>query len=159
MGDNGRAFLRHAVATVAYRAGKVLRDVPAGFEDFRAGSTSRTAGQVLAHLGDLFDWAATLARGAPEWTPREPVDWNADVDRFFAAVARFDEVIASDAPLRASPEAIFQGPVADALTHVGQLALLRRLAGSPVRGENYFRADIVTGRVGRIQTAPRREFE
>lgn len=159
MGENGRVFLRHTVATVAYRAGKVLRDAPAGFGDVRPGDKSRTAGEVLAHLGNLFDWARTLAAGAPEWQVQAPRTWTQDVERFFASVRKFDAYLASDAPLHAPAEKLFQGPVADALTHVGQLAMLRRVAGAPVRGENYFRAEIVTGRVGPDQAAANREFD
>jgi hypothetical protein len=85
--------------------------------------------------------------------------WDAEVERFFGAVKKFDDYLASDEPLRTSPEGLFQGPVADALNHVGQIAMLRRLAGCPIKGENYFKADIATGRVGREQSAPRREFE
>lgn len=152
-------MLRHALATLAYRGGKVLRGVPEGFSEFRAGPGSRSAGEILAHLGDLFDWAAHLGEGEHVWQPRPPGDWSADVDRFFAGLAAADARLASGVPLRVPEEKLFQGPVADALTHVGQIALLRRLAGSPVRGENYFKAEIAAGRVGREQASPRREFD
>jgi hypothetical protein len=81
------------------------------------------------------------------------------VKRCFAALEAFDAFLASEEPLAVAPEKLFQGPVADALTHVGQLAMLRRLAGGAVRGENYFQADIVAGRVGPEQAPPRREFD
>ena len=84
--------------------------------------------------------------------------WPAECERFFATLARFDAVLAGEEPLAATAERLFQGPIADALTHVGQLAMLRRLAGSPVRGENYFKAEIVAGRVGPQQAAPVKEF-
>ena len=156
--EPGREMLRHAVATLAYRAGKALRGAPAGFSEFRAGESSRTAGQILAHLVDLFDWALSIAKGAQAWTDSPVLEWDAGSRRFFESLGRFDEYLASDAPLSDSPERLFQGPVADALTHVGQIALLRRLAGAPVKGENYHRADIAAGRVGPDQAAPRREF-
>ena len=83
-----------------------------------------------------------------------------EVARFFDALARLDARLASDAPLVGfSVPQLFQGPIADALTHVGQIAILRRMFGAPVRGENYLKAEIVVGRVGPEQTAPRREFE
>lgn len=151
-------MLRHALATLAYRAGKVLRDAPPGFGEYRASETTRSAGQILAHMGDLMDWGASIAEGHQTWNDSTPQAWDADVDRFFAGLARFD---ASAAKLAdgVSPEQLFQGPVADALTHVGQLAMMRRLAGVPIKGENYHKADIAEGRVGREQTAPRREFD
>ena len=157
--DSANGMLRHTLATVAYRGGKVLRGPPAGFSDFRSGETTRTPGQILAHLCDLFDWALQLADGKQEWHNSEPQLWELDVARFFAAVEVLDRRLATGAPLGFAAEKLFQGPVADALTHVGQIGILRRMAGAPVRGENYFRAEIAAGRVGADQPAPLREFE
>jgi hypothetical protein len=156
--DEKRAFLRHAVATVAYRGAKAVRDAPASFAAYTPDGTARTPAKILAHLGDLFDWALSQAKGAEAWTDSAPLAWDREVERFFATLRRFDEFLASDATLAAAPERLFQGAVADALTHVGQLAMLRRLAGAKITGENYSRAEIVAGRVGAEQTAPRREF-
>lgn len=151
--------LRHAVATLAYRAGKVLRDAPAGFLDFRPGAESRSAGEILAHLTELMEWALTQARGEERWRSVKPNSWASDTERFFAAITRFDEFLASDLGLSAPPEKIFQGAIADALTHVGQIAMLRRLANAPVRGENYSVAKIEAGRTGPDQPAPVQEFD
>lgn len=159
MDDPARAMLRHTLATLSYRAGKAVRGAPAAFAGFRAGETSRTPAQILAHMGDLFDWAVSMAEGRQAWHDSEPLPWDREVDRFFATLATFDAYLASDAPLGAPVEHLFQGPVADALTHTGQLTMLRRLAGTPVRGENYARAEIVAGRVGPEQASPRREFD
>ena len=156
--DERRAFLRHTLATVAYRGGKALRGAPPEFAAFRAGDSSRTPAQILAHVGDLFDWALSIAQGRQAWRDSTPLAWDAEVARFFAALQRFDEFLASDAPLADSAERLFQGPIADALTHVGQLAMLRRLANAPIKGENYHKAEIAAGRVGAAQSAPRREF-
>jgi hypothetical protein len=157
--EPARSLLRHAVATLAYRGGKVVAGAPAGFADLRVADRTRSPAEILAHIGDLLDWALSMARGGQVWRDSVPLTWDAEVGRFFTALARLDEFLASGAPLGASPEQLFQGPVADALTHVGQLAMLRRLGGAPVRGENYATADIVAGRVGRDQTPPRREFD
>ena len=159
MHDVARELLRHAIATVAYRGAKTLRGAPASFSEFSAGSSSRTAGQILAHIGDLFDWALSIARGEPQWQDSSPLAWASEVSRFHRTIAAFDEYLASGLPLHGPAEQLFQGPVADALSHVGQLALLRRLAQAPIKGENYFKADIAAGRVGAEQSAPRREFE
>jgi hypothetical protein len=163
-GSGGREFLRHTVATLAYRSRKILTDAPSDFSSFRACDTARdaqgtrSAGEILAHVCDLFDWGTALARGEHTWRDTKPQAWTADVARFFDTLARFDAAVAADAPLGNTPERLFQGPVADALTHIGQLALLRRLAGAAVRGENYFKAEIAAGRVGVEQAAPRVEF-
>ncbi len=154
-----RELLRHTVATLAYRGGKTVRNAPAEFGDYSIGETSRTPVQILAHIGDLLDWALSMAKGVHVWHDSRPLPWDQEVARFFAALRRFDDYLASDLPLGNREEQLFQGPVADALTHVGQLAMLRRAAGSPVRGENYFKADIVAGRVGPEQSTKRVEFE
>ena len=86
------------------------------------------------------------------------LEWDEEVTRFFAALQAFDDLLASTDPLAAAPQRLFQGPVADALTHTGQLTMLRRLADSPIKGENYSRADIVPGKIGPAQTPPKREF-
>jgi len=157
--DPTREFLRHTLATLAYRGGKALRGAPASFAAFRAGESSRTPLEILTHMGDLFDWAVSLARGEHKWQSAEAQSWDEQVERFFAALQRFDEILAGDAPLGFSVEKLFQGPIADALTHTGQIAMLRRMAGAPVKGENYFKADIQAGRVGSEQAAPRVEFD
>jgi hypothetical protein len=157
--DPKRELLRHTVATVAYRGGKAVRDAPATFATFRAGDTTRTPAAILAHVGDLFDWGLSIASGAQAWDNSTPLAWDDEIARFFTTLHRFDEYLASDAPLACQPEQLFQGPIADALNHIGQLAMLRRLAGAPIKGENYYRADIARGRVGADQTPPRREFD
>jgi len=150
--------LRHTVATLAYRSAKVLRDTPAEFSTFRPGPDSRSAGEILAHLGDLFDWALTLARGEEKWHDSPPRLWSQDSERFFAALTTFDGYLASGAELHSPVENLFQGAVADALTHVGQLAMMRRLAGAPIKPENYCVAHIETGRTGPNQLAAVAEF-
>jgi hypothetical protein len=157
--DEKRTFLRHTVATVAYRGGKAVRDAPASFASFSGDGSDRTAVKILAHLGDLYDWALTQAQGAEAWQDSTPLAWDREVERFFAALQRFDAYLASDAPLAATAEKLFQGAIADSLTHIGQMAILRRLGGAKMKSENYSKADIVAGRVGNDQTAPRREFD
>ncbi len=156
--DPQRALLRHALATLAYRAGKVLRDAPEGFSMFHADEGVRAPGQIVAHMGDLMDWALSMADGSRKWQDSKPLAWEKEVDRFFAALKKFDDYLASSADLKAPVDKLFQGPVADSLTHVGQLALLRRLAAEPISAENYFVADIVVGRVGSEQTPPKKKF-
>jgi hypothetical protein len=158
-GQKGDLSLRHTVATLAYRAAKALRDAPAQFSGFRAGEGSRSAGEILAHVGDLLDWALWLARGEKRWQDSKPQSWSEDTERFFAALTAFDEYLASGAELHTTAEKLFQGAVADALTHVGQIAMLRRLAGARVRGENYYVAKIEAGRTGPNQIAPVSEFD
>ena len=158
MTDSPRDLLRHTVATLAYRAGKALRDAPDGFSDFRVAAGSRSAGEILAHMGDLFDWALSMAEGNERWKNVPCQTWQADTARFFAALETFDAHLANK-ELAVPAERLFQGPVADALTHTGQLTLMRRLAGAPVKGENYSRATITVGTAGASQAAAHTEFD
>lgn len=147
--DEKRELLRHTLATLAYRAARALEGAPADFADFA--NAGRTPIQILAHMGDLFDWALSAAQGNERWHTSHPHPWVTEQQRFFASLHAFDSYLASDEPLYAPAEGLFQGPIADALTHTGQLAMLRRLAGSATRGENFFVADIKAGQVGREQ--------
>jgi len=157
--DQKRELLRHALATVAYRGGKALRCAPAEFGDFRLDDVGRTPAEILAHMGDLFDWALAIAQGNPKWHDSAPLAWDEEVRRFHMALKAFDDYLASGQPLHASAEALLQGPMADALTHIGQLAMLRRIAGCRMKSENYYRAEMVVGRVGPEQAAPKKEFD
>jgi hypothetical protein len=156
--DPKRELLRHTVATLAYRGGKAIRNAPSGFADFDGSNGLRTPGQILAHIGDLFDWALSIAQGRRTWHDSKPLPWEQETERFFAALKKFDDYLASSERLHATPGKLFQGPVADALTHVGQINILRRMGGSPVKGESYFDAEIEIGHVGPEQTPPKREF-
>jgi len=154
--DPKREFLRHTLATLAYRGGKTVRNAPDGFVTF-AGA-GREPGKILAHIGDLLDWALSMAVGSQTWKDSQPLSWEKEGERFFAALKKFDDYLASDQSLHVPVERLFQGPIADALTHVGQLAMLRRMAAGPIVGENYFVADIATGRVGAEQAPPKKPF-
>ena len=142
-----RLFMRHALATLAYRAGKTVRGTPPAFGEYRASPNSPRCVEILAHMGDLMDWVLRMVQGAPSWTTATPLPW--------------DQEIASGAPIRWEPGRVFQGGIADALTHTGQLAMLRRISGFKMKGESYARADIVVGRVGIDQTPadPKYEFD
>lgn len=157
--DPARAMLRLTVATLWYRAEKTLRGAPADFATFRVGPTSRTPGEILAHLGDLIDWAIAMARGAHKWNPVAQTGWDPDGERLYRALVSFDDILASSEPVKWPLEELFQGPIADALTHVGQLNMLRRLAGAPVRGENYAKARIAAGALSRHPEGRRVEFD
>jgi hypothetical protein len=152
-------MLRHTVATLAYRGGKALRGAPADFAQFRGTATTRTPGEILAHIGDLLDWALCLTAGKYEYHASAPLPWEQEVARFFAALKALDDRLASGREPGFPAEKIFQGPIADALTHVGQISMLRRMSGSPVRGESYFKAQIAAGCVGPDQEPPGFEFD
>ncbi len=154
-----RELLRHTVATLAYRAAKTMRGAPESFASFQATPHANTPVQIVAHMGDLFDWALRMARGEGKWTTATPQPWQDECRRFFAALKAFDDFLASNEPLGYELPRLFQGPVADALTHTGQLAMLRRYSGAPMKGESYNRADIVVGRVGAEQTPADPKFE
>jgi hypothetical protein len=152
-----RALLRHSLAVIAYRGGKPLREAPASFAEFDTGGGA-TPLTILAHLSDLFDWALSMSKGENQWRSGTPDDWKTQVARFYTSLAALDAFIGSEAQLHAEIPRLLAGPIADSLNHIGQLALLRRMAGAPTVGENYYVADIVTGRVGPEQTPARKPF-
>jgi hypothetical protein len=157
--DQGRALFRHTLATLAYRGGKTLRGATNDFANFHASEGSRTPLEILAHIGDLLEWALSAAKGKQAWNNPTPEAWQQEVERFFRGLTELDQYLASAETLACTPQELFQAPIADALTHVGQIAMLRRMAGIPIRGENYLKADIAVGRVGAEQSSPRFEFD
>jgi hypothetical protein len=157
--DPKRELLRHTIATLSYRGAKTLRGAPDSFASFKASETTRTPAQILAHVGDLLDWALSIAKGSETWHNSEPLPWRQEIERFHRALKSFDDYLAAGGALHATCERLFQGPIADSLTHVGQIAMLRRVAGAPIHGENYSRAAIEAGRVGHDQAKAVREFD
>lgn len=156
--DPKTELLRHALATIAYRGGKALRGSPPEFATFRAAEGVRSPAEILAHIGDLFDWALSMARGKQAWHDSKPLPWAEEVTRFHHTLEVFDEYLASGQPIATASETLLQGPVADALNHIGQLTILRRISGAPIRAENYAKAEITAGRLGLDQPTPKREF-
>jgi len=152
------ALLRHALATVAYRGGKTLRGAPDSFANYSSGENGRSPAKILAHVGDLYDWALSIVSGNQVWKDSHPLPWEKEGERFFASLKKFDDYLASGKEMHETATGLFQGPIADSLTHIGQIAMLRRMAGCAIKGENYHKAEIITGRVGTEQSLPRREF-
>jgi hypothetical protein len=154
--DEKRELLRHALAALAYRAARALAGAP---EDFGAfAGAGRQPVEILAHMGDLIDWSLTAVQGHMHWRKSQPLPWDQEQQRFFTSLRAFDAVLASGEPIHAPVERLLQGPVVDALTHVGQLAMMRRLAGSPTRGENFYVAAIAAGQVDAEQLEPIEPF-
>jgi hypothetical protein len=127
--DLKREVLRHMVATVAYRGGLAVVDAPESFAEFRAHETTRTPGELLAHIGDLLEGSLHLLKGEMVYLTSTPLPWKDEVTRFFSAVKNLDSYLASEAPLACPVEKLVQGPIGDALTHVGQIVMLRRMSG------------------------------
>jgi len=145
--DVKREVLRHMVATVAYRGGVAVANAPDTFATFRAYETTRTPGETLAHIGDLLEGSLHLLQGEMVFLTSTPVPWQDEIRRFFSAVKNLDAYLATEAPLACPVEKLVQGPIGDALTHVGQIVMLRRMAGSPIPPEPYFTAEVVAGEV------------
>jgi len=108
--EEKRELLRHTLASLAYRAARALGGAPEEFADFS--DAGRTPVQILAHMGDLFDWAISAAQGKERWHTSRPHPWATEQHRFFASLHAFDSYLCSDEPLYAAPEALFQGPIA-----------------------------------------------
>ena len=145
MNDPKRELLRHLVATIAFRGNVAIRDAPDDFAGFKIAEGVRTPAEILAHIGDLLQGSVYLLKGEMVYLNAEPLAWSEETARFFSAVGELDSFLGSEAPIDIPIEKLTQGPIADALTHIGQIILLRRAAGIPVRTEGYFQAEIVPG--------------
>lgn len=140
-----RELLRHMIATVAFRCGIAVDNAPMGFEDFRVDRSTRTPAEILAHIGDLIEGTRYLLQGKFVSLSSDPHPWDEEVARFYTAVRELDEFLSSETPLAHPVEKFVQGPIGDALTHVGQLVMLRRIFGAPIKQEPYFTIEIVPG--------------
>ena len=157
--ESARNLLRHTVATLAYRAEKALREVPEAFAHHQISPSSRTPLEIVSHLGDLIEWADRMAKGEYKWAPVASPDWSSACDRFFEGLTTLDASLESTTFETYAPGVIFQGPISDALTHIGQITMIRGAMNVPIRPESYARAEISIGRVGREQSAMRKEFD
>jgi len=155
--DEKRELLRHTLAALAYRTARALEGAPEHFAGF-AGA-GRMPVQILAHMGDLLDWSFSVALGKERWHTSLPAVWDQEQERFFQSLGALDAFLASGGEIKAPIERLMQGPIADAFSHVGQLAMLRRLSGSPIHGENYYVADVAAGQVGADQPPPVQPFK
>ena len=148
-------LIRHLLATLVYRTTKIIHDAPENYPNTSIGNNVRTPEKILGHINSLIQLTNRF------WSPDKPVSmanlrkqsskkgWEREVELFYQLSAQFDETLSTyTTPRKYSPEKILQGPLMDAFTHVGQLALLRRMAGSPIKGESYWMADVKTGQVG-----------
>jgi hypothetical protein len=148
--DPKRELLRHLIATIVFRWNVAIADAPSEFYDFKIDDSMRTPREILAHIGDLLEGSLMLMKGELVYLNSKPLEWTDEVSRFIAAAAAFDAYLAGNEPLHQPIEKITQGPIADALTHIGQVILLRRAAGFPVRSASYFEADIVSGELDQV---------
>ena len=146
--DDRSRLLRHLVATIAYRATVALRGFPRDAAASAPGGGARTPLELLSHVADLMHAAAAMALGQERPAPQPDAGWGDAEARLYAGLARLDAALADGLAPAANVDALLQGPLADALTHVGQLLLLRRLAGAPAEPRGYARAEIVVGVVG-----------
>ena len=154
--DDKRRLLRHFLASLAYRTQKALRGAPVSFASFRAAPQVRTPHELVRHMSGVLNYARTFFGGNLALLDTLP-EFSAEVARLHQIIEELGEHLRVDTPLReVTPEQLLQGPFADAMTHAGQLALLRRLAGTPVPPENFVFAEIDAGNLGPEQPPPAR---
>lgn len=150
-----RELLRHFLAAIAYRTQKALRDAPPGFPEFSAGNQVRTPAELLGHMTSLMGYAVTLfVGGSYPFRPPRLATWDDEVARFHEQLAEVASHLERGTPLSITHQQLLQGPLADTMTHVGQLAMLRRMAASPVAPENFIQADVRPDRLGPEQPGP-----
>lgn len=144
-----QTIIQHFLAVLAYRCAKCLESSPQGYGDYEAGNGAKTPREILSHISDLMDFACTFAKGKPASIKAN--SWDTEVDRFYRTMENIDRQFAELTLEESKMLPLLQGPLSDAMTHAGQLAMLRRLAGSPISAENFMTAQIVTGKVRYFQ--------
>ena len=154
MSNTLHPLLRHFLAALAYRTQKALRDAPPSFGDFRVAEGVRTPAELVRHMTSVLGYARTFFVGG-SYRPEPLPSLDAEVARFHEMLEDLGAHLDAGTPLRdTTPERLLQGPFSDAMTHAGQLALLRRLAGSPVPAENFMKAEITAANLGPDQPPP-----
>jgi hypothetical protein len=153
--DRDRELLRHFLAAIAYRTQKALRDAPEHYASFSAGNRARTPTEMIRHMTSLMGYVRTFFEGGT-YKPEPLPSFKDEVERFHRMVVEVGKLLASDANCSITTDQLLQGPFADAMTHVGQLAMLRRLADAPIAPENFIYADIRADRLHAEQPPPAR---
>jgi hypothetical protein len=153
--DDKQKLLRHFLAALAYRAQKALRDAPANFGSFRVAEGVRTPSQLVCHMTSVLGYARTFFVGG-KYRPDSLPSLQDEIARFHDMLQDLAGHIEAGTELREgmTAERLLQGPFSDAMTHAGQLAMLRRLAGFPVPPENFIVAEIDAARLGPDQADP-----
>jgi len=145
MADTERELLRHLIATIVMRGRVAITDAAEDFDGFRVNNDARSPGEILAHIGDLLEGSFYLMKGEMRYLTSSPLEWKEEVARFLASAKRLDDLIASDVEFHQPIKKLIQGPIADALTHVGQIILLRRIAGNGTVAKDYFGTELTLG--------------
>lgn len=149
-----RALLEHFLAALAYRTQKALRGCSPSFPDFRAAAQTRTPLELVRHMNSVLGYARTFFHGGA-YRPEPLPDLESEVRRFHATLAVLaGDIEAETAWTGITPERLLQGPLSDAMTHAGQIALLRRLAGDPIPPENFVFAEVTAGNLTADQPLP-----
>ena len=151
--DEKRHMLRHFLAAIAYRTQKALKDHPRDFGEFRAARGIRTPHQIVNHMTNVLGYARTFFVGGRFRAHKLPT-FREEITRLHEMLADLSTQIADGQLEGITPEQMLQGPLSDVMSHTGQLAMLRRLAGSPVPPENFVMADISAENVGPNQADP-----
>ena len=148
-----RETLRHFLASIAYHATKAIKDSPRNYPETYIGKGVRTPWKILSHISGVLTYAHSfLEHYDSTWLNLEP--WEVEVQRFYEILAKLDESLQTKELREVSEEQLLQGPLSDAMAHVGQLLMLRRMADAPVPSENFIYADIRIGVVGPDQPEP-----
>ena len=151
--DDEDGLLRHFLASIAYHASKAIRDAPPNYPELDVGMGVRTPRRILNHVTGVLSYAHSFYEQY-DTTYFEDKPWGDEVDHFYETLGRLDASMAESKPREVTERQLLQGPLSDAMAHVGQLLMLRRLAGSPVPSENFIYADIRVGVVGPDQPDP-----
>jgi hypothetical protein len=154
--DGKQLLIQHFLAALAYRTQKALRYAPPEFASFSAGQSVRTPHELVNHMNSVLGYAGTFFLGGSYRAPQLP-EFAAEVERFHETLTNLARLVEIESEWQSiTPEQLLQGPLSDAMTHAGQLAMLRRLSGHPIPPENFVFAEIEAAKLGPDQALPAR---
>lgn len=110
---------------------------------FRPADDVMSIRELVKHIWGLVNWVRISVQGEPHRRPMEIVSVRSDILEMLhelrTAVSEMNDDELSEVTIEGNPLwNIINGPVSDALTHVGQINSFRRLNGNPVPRANVF---------------------
>lgn len=139
-------YLRHTLATIAYRFQKSVSVAGKGFAGFSLGKGSRNTTEIIHHIYHVLWWTRVFVQEERFINEKpEKLSFALEIKRVNSELAVLDKVFSETALGMDFSKRLLQGPLSDVLTHIGQLSMLSRLNGHPIKGEDFSSAEISTG--------------
>ncbi len=134
-------FIQHFLKVLSYRFEKAIHNAAESYPKHASGHGIRTPLELLGHMNGVLEFAISSLKNQPRRNIPEQ-SWQEQITLYYEKLKELNQLMQENSFDTDTLERILQGPLADAMTHIGQLAMMRRLANSAIAGENYFAADM-----------------